>query len=258
MASSKLNRLASEAWQAQFEALKLDCAVTPSVPILYFGSLPEYLASSVRVVTVGLNPSKREFPQESPMSRFSRATKLAELEQGQHPSSFEEYFAALDSYFCVSPYSNWFNRAFGRILHGLDVSFYGNLPNRAIHTDICSPVATDPTWNKLDRSTQMQLFVTGSRLWRDLIDEIEPDCVLISVRKEYLDRLPLTLESDWRDAIEVKRKNPYFIRAANARLKSGKLCRLFFGTAAQVPFGTLSNVNREWAGEQIREKLMGD
>ncbi len=255
MASSELNRLASAAWQAQLEAANIACAVTPSVPILYFGNMPEYLSSSMRVVTVGLNPSKREFPEEGPMSRFSRAANLAEMGFGRQPSSFEDYFAALDSYFCVSPYSSWFNRAFGRILRGLDASFYGNLPNRAIHTDICSPVATDPTWNKLDKSSQRQLFATGCQLWRELIEEIQPDCVLISIRKEYRDQVPLRLEKDWQVAITVERKNPYLICKACTRLKSGKTCYMFFGTAAQVPFGTLSNVHREWAGEQIRELL---
>lgn len=254
MASSELNRLASAAWQAQSEATNLNCAVTPSIPILYFGNMPEHLSSSIRVVTVGLNPSKREFPEEGPMSRFSRAANLAEMDLDRHPSSFEDYFAALDSYFSVSPYSRWFNGAFGSILRGLEASFDGSLPNRAIHTDICSPVATNPTWNKLDKSTQRQLFVTGSRLWRDLIEVIQPDCILISVRKEYRDQVPFKLKQDWQDVIKVDRKNPYLISAATIRLNSGKPCRLFFGKAAQLPFGTLSNVHREWAGEQIRKK----
>lgn len=37
--------------------------VEPSIPILYFGDLRSYEDSSPRVVTVALNPSRKEFPE---------------------------------------------------------------------------------------------------------------------------------------------------------------------------------------------------
>lgn len=35
--------------------------VNPSIPILYFGDLDQYLKSPIKIITVGKNPSNNEF-----------------------------------------------------------------------------------------------------------------------------------------------------------------------------------------------------
>ncbi len=50
-----------------------------------------------------------------------------------------------------------------------------------IQTDICSPIATDPTWTKLSEDTREELFNIGFQLWQDLINILEPDILLISI-----------------------------------------------------------------------------
>ena len=93
----------------------------------------------MRVLSVGLNPSLYEFPADSPFRRFP----LAEGVTLREP---EPYLDALSAYFRTDPYCSWFS-AFELMLNGLGASFYEGKPSTALHTDICSPVATDPTWS---------------------------------------------------------------------------------------------------------------
>lgn len=46
--------------------------ITESMPIAYFGDLYTYYLSKIRIITVGLNPSSKEFPYENPYLRFPR------------------------------------------------------------------------------------------------------------------------------------------------------------------------------------------
>jgi len=117
--------------------------VPDSIPILYFGNLRDYRHSAIKIVTVGLNPSDAEFRE----SRFG-----AEVMSSLRPETLEP---ALSGYFSAKPYSAWFS-AFETLLQPLGSSFYGReyageappwwMPQRnvALHTDLCSPLATTP------------------------------------------------------------------------------------------------------------------
>ena len=94
--------------------------------------------STLRVLTVGLNPSLQEFPADRPFSRFP-------LDEGTAGRGRDHYLYALSSYFRTDPYRAWF-RAFEPLLNGAGASYYEGFTSTALHTDICSPVATDPTW----------------------------------------------------------------------------------------------------------------
>lgn len=83
----------------------------------------------MRIVTVGLNPSEREFSGSAPFSRFPGAEATAD-----NP---ERYLSSLDGYFRTKPYEAWFSN-FEQILQGLGVSFYAGR-SVALHTDLCSP-----------------------------------------------------------------------------------------------------------------------
>ena len=114
-------------------------------PILFFGDLDAYRASPVRILTVGLNPSLLEFPTEDPFSRFP----LAEGPEGRES---DRYLAALSAYYRTDPYRSWFN-AFEPFLNGAGSSYYSGETSTALHTDICSPVATSPTWSQARMTT---------------------------------------------------------------------------------------------------------
>ena len=148
-----LSEAVARAWQAFDRAADRACRVTPAVPILFFGDLDAHLASPLRVVTVGLNPSRKEFPADEPFRRFP-------LAQGNRNPS--RYLHAMSDYFRTEPYSSWFN-AFKPLLDGLGASYYPGSASTALHTDICSPVATDPTWNDLDKVSEAALRPTAAR-----------------------------------------------------------------------------------------------
>ena len=132
-AKQALDRVAGRSW-----------CVAPAVPILFFGNLDAYWASPLRVLTVGLNPSLHEFPQKECFRRFPALA-------GEGDPEPSRYLAAMSAYFDIDPYSAWFN-TFKPLLKGMEASFYKGGASTALHTDICSPVATNPTWNDLDEA----------------------------------------------------------------------------------------------------------
>ena len=244
------------AWRA-FGCAPVPPRVDPSIPILFFGDLEAYYESDLRVVTVGLNPSVKEFPKfpdESPFFRFP-------LANGIMPDQHERYLDALSEYFRLNPYMGWFS-AFEPILRGVGASYYGRRPSTALHTDICSPVATDPTWSELKwhyRDLQVELIAKGVPLWRTLIKALEPDIVITSIAKEHLSRIEFEEASDWEVIHEFDkkksgeyRKEPYKVWAKYYKV-CGKLTLFLFGRVAQKPFGSLSIEQRCEVGKAALE-----
>ena len=147
-------------WRAFVDAATLPSLVIPSLPILFFGDLHAYFSSRIRILTVGLNPSLHEFPADSPFRRFP-------LAEGVTVSEPDRYLDALSAYFRTDPYSGWFS-AFEPLLNGMEASYYEGQPSTVLHTDICSPVATNPTWSGLDPAVQRALEKDGGPLWHGL------------------------------------------------------------------------------------------
>lgn len=244
-----LSKPVAMAWRAFDRVADRICCVTPSVPILFFGDLEAYLASPLRVVTVGLNPSLHEFPADEPFRRFP----LAESNRDREPAG---YLDAMSAYFCTEPYSGWFN-AFEPLLNGLGSSYYGGGASTALHTDICSPVATDPTWNDLDKASQAALEADGRSLWHTLLKELRPQVVAISVAKGHLNGIQFAPRTDWKiihtsefKADGTPRSRPYEIRGRWYNV-GGERSLFVFGTAALKPFQLLADRQKRKTAELI-------
>ena len=110
--------------------------VRPAAPILFFGDLGAYRTSPLRVVTVGLNPSRHEFPADAPFRRFPLLARGIGGETTR-------YLDAMSAYFRNEPYRGWFN-TFEAFLEGLGASYYDGEACRALHTDLCSPRCHGP------------------------------------------------------------------------------------------------------------------
>lgn len=221
-----------------------DFVVKPSIPIIYFGNLSAYKISQLKVVTVGKNPSDNEFRQKKNESfSFFRFKKW----NPQNPNLIE----TLNHYFMDEPLKQWFS-SYEPILNGLDCSFYGNYTNTALHTDICSPIATFPTWSNLG-SNQDLLFEEGFQLWKELIEELEPDLILISLPfvlyKKIAEGEDIELLS-FDDTKNGKRKTPYKVYSNIYYLKSGKRVKMIFGRAAQKPFDKITNDQKNQIGQK--------
>lgn len=239
------------AWRAFERAAAFPSRVTPAVPILFFGDLEAYRASRLRVLTVGLNPSLREFPADEPFRRFP-------LAEGVNAGEPDRYLDALSAYFRTEPYSGWFS-SFEPLLNGLESSYYAGRPSTALHTDICSPVATDPTWTGLDERTRAILEADGGPLWHTLLEALRPHLVALSVARHHLSRIEFEALTAWetihafeRTGSGAPRKRPYELSGCWYEL-GDELSLFVFGPAAQTPFGLLDSAQEREAGELALE-----
>lgn len=245
-----LLELLNECWDAFDVATSRPWLVQPSIPILYFGDIERYRQSRRRVLTVGLNPSDREFPSDDPFRRFPAAATLDRREAGWETV----HQTALSDYFKVDPYKPWFN-AWEVLLQGMDASYWA-APSIALHTDLCSPLATNPTWSGLDGadpSARQQLEPDGARIWRRLAEVLKPHIILISVAKSYVPRvcqLPLAEWTVIHTVVGLTRR-PLEIRGTWVQWAGREPTLIVFGRAANLPLGTVSHLDKGRIGEAV-------
>lgn len=187
----------------------------------------------------GLNPSRKEFPACSPFARFPLADGIAAQDR-------DRYLDAMSAYFHISPYRRWFGYL-EPLLNGMSASYYPDQSSRALHTDICSPVATDPTWSRLDGADRAMLQSDGVPLWHGLLEALEPHIVVLSVATHHLSDISFEpVDDGWGDLHIVDRKvdggprkRPYRVQAR--RYKVGGAAALFVLCPAMrspLPIGT--------------------
>jgi hypothetical protein len=245
---ASLDALVERAWELYADACVVapSKVVTPSMPILFFGDLLAYLRSPLRVITVGLNPSLAEFPAEDPWIRFPGASRLTP------PLTADErkrYLYSLCDYFRTEPYVKWFKRGFEPLLNGLDATYFDEPTSVSLHTDIASPVATNPTWSNL-RESQKLLQEEGQKLWRALAEALEPDLILVSTARHHLSAITATPLGEWRELARVERQNPFIVSGTSIEL-AGRPVLVAFGRCTDLPFGSVSVKDRVRLGNEI-------
>jgi hypothetical protein len=118
------------------------------------------------VATLGLNPSNREFVDESgdelrgPLRRFHTLMSLG-LESWEEADA-RHLRLILDScrkYFLGNPYDRWFKRL-DQILSGVNVSFYSD-SHSACHLDLI-PYATARKWTELTGRQRSSLLAVAA------------------------------------------------------------------------------------------------
>lgn len=249
-----VEELVQDLMESQKKHIKNRLPITfPSIPILYFGDLENYQQSKHKIITVGLSPSHNEFPYPNRLSRFKDVEKL-DLASEWSNQDIGIYLNSLNIYFKYKPY-NWFD-SFEPILNGMSASYYPGKKNTVLHTDICSPHATYPTWSKLGETQQNTLRNDGKQFWNTLVEILKPDLMLISVARKYANMIRFR-KSKWMEHFKIKtkkdgtpRSKPYLIEVAESQIDTKK-GYLVFGQAAQMPFGTLSTEHKKQVGEQL-------
>ena len=143
----------------------------------------------------------------------------------------------------------------------METSYYGGEPSTALHTDICSPVATDPTWNDLDPDVQKSLEQDGVPLWHDLLNVLKPQVVVISVAKDRLKQIQFRALSDWVDVHTFeqtkdgrRRQTPFKVVARRHEV-GGEQSLFVYGQGAQTPLGLLGPRQKREAGAFAKELL---
>ena len=222
-------------------------SVIKIMPIKWFGDKEAYQESEVKIITVGLNSSDKEF-REKDDDPFTSQLRFPDYIVG-NDASLEK---ALNSYFKTNPYRQWFDSGFEPILNGMGASYYSGkeFNNRALHTDICSPWATNPTWSKLPISEQKELICTGFPEWQELVVALEPDIILFSIPQKYVKMLEIGPLDDLCSITATKsgeqRKKPIIIQKG----MYGKSLAVF-GRTRNVPFGSLGKEQKKELGELI-------
>jgi hypothetical protein len=227
--------------------------VSPGIPILYFGNLEDYEKSKIKIITVGKNPSDKEFRlKKNETYSFARFPKWNEKKQN--------LMEALNSYFEERPYKSWFN-CYEPVLNGLSASYYAgkNMANISLHTDLCSPLATYPTWSDLSNAQISFLMNEGVIIWQELVEELQPDIMLVSFAKScnFFEKYICSDEGEHLLSFNEKlngepRKKPYVVMKNKYILKSGKTVMVVFGyQEGNKPFDTLASDQRKKIGELI-------
>ena len=168
--------------------------VNDSIPIIWFGDLNKYSESDKKIVTVSLNPSNIEFEDKkgNKINRFPNASAIKGL-NSLSPKDISTYETAMNNYFNVRPYTNWFKNP-EYALRALDASYGGKMTNTqeayhntAIHIDIKCPLATDPTWSKLPKEIVSYLDKQFIGYFDKLLNILEPDIILVSINRDYIE-----------------------------------------------------------------------
>lgn len=199
MIEEKLKELVHNTWK-HFDKFTDKKQVVSTMPILYFGDLEAYKNSKFRIVTAALNPSDMEFTNHKDNKnytffRFPSANKINREHDSLNNEEVEAYIQSLNSYFTnkdennnLTYYSKWFNPN-EYLLNGIDASYFSKkYENTVLHTDICTPLATNPTWGKgdLNKGLKEELIKSGLALWQELIRYLQPDVILLSAGQDHV------------------------------------------------------------------------
>lgn len=217
------------------EKQNLPFVVKPSVPIVWFGDREKYEASPKRVLTVALNPSRKEFEG----SRFD----IVDLD-----SDFadEKLSKTLCEYFKRNPYS-WF-RDFEKVLSTVGASYYENrAENTAIHIDIYSAVATDPTWGKLSDSQRSGIRRTD--LFKKLLEILNPDVIIVSANQTVFREVFYQFRCV-KSEEDIGGKIGFFIR----KYKCGEKILISGRNLRGQPFGGMSDFEIDCAMKNILQE----
>ncbi len=214
--------------------------VRGSIPILWFGDMEAYKKSERKIVTVGLNPSLKEFPED--LDRFPLAAGLHN-KATLSSKDVEAYTNAMNAYFETKPYTKWFNH-FEKVLNPLEASYYAKpqMPNRAIHIDIYTPIATDPTWSGLSPEQKRYIDEQSNGLYEGLMKVLKPEVVLVSANSAVVkEQFPIAFKAYLGDAD----KGSHYLRVG--KTKSG--CVVIWG---------FNNISGPFSikKETLEEKLM--
>ena len=201
-----------------------------TLPIIWFGNLEKYFSSNIKILTIGLNPSLREFDEE----RFPGVANGFELQ------NYSSVFDGLNKYFTYNPYKAWFS-AYERVLScsNWDATYGGKITknawakNYAIHIDYFSAIATNPTWSRLDNIAKLKLQRID--LFDKLFEFLNPDIVLFSTSEdEICGHFKLLRTNPLGASLPTSTQN--YIREHSYRDNNGKDILFIWGKANVKPF----------------------
>jgi len=246
-------------WELYWSVAEEHGEVSGHCPIAYFGDFAAFLDSSPRVLTVGLNPSHREFGDKKG-ERFPDTVHV-DRSLSTDPTWLNSVYARdLDSYFYSgrNPYRGWFDPSFMAVLQGLEVSFYpgdSQVYGQALHSDLYSPIATNPTWSRLPPvgALRARLFDAGPQLWNLFVEILQPDIIVASMQRNGVQQLGLNIIGATTMLTSVTEKKGRTCASVQPfSLKTGKQGLLMTGGAGRKPMNAFRPEDRVRIGKEVR------
>ncbi len=211
-----------------FMSLNYTKNVVPnSIPILWFGNYEKYETSKLKIITVSLNPSDKEFKIKK-TDNYSTNYRFSSFN-----GTINSLYKAYNEYFVKKPYDSWFKASFRSVLESFNASHYNDALNTALHTDIGSPYATSPTWSRLDSDIKLTLEQMGSKSWHDLIKILAPDVILFSASASFEKKIKFNQLENWTE-IDVKADRP--LLTGKFQINSSKKTSVLFQVQGRKPF----------------------
>ena len=213
----------------------LSSVVENSIPIVWFGDMEAYKNSELKVVTVGLNPSLHEFPTNG-MPRFDLSADNANA-----------LYETLNDYYKHNPYNKWFVQ-FEKCLNRIDASYGGKMScdgfsNTAIHIDVYSSIATDPTWGRLPEYSKSQ--VMQRNLFEEFLEYLKPDVILMSVAHDCFE-----------DAMHISNPRIIYYKRRKVEIYRENDRIMVYGLNKRgTPFGGITNEVLDEAFAKLRSVL---
>ncbi len=239
------------------------------VPVPSFGDV-----ITSKVATLGLNPSNREFVNESGEELTGEERRFPTLNSLRLNSwsdvtaqDLETMVHACRAYFQENPYDQWFGRL-DKVISVTNASYYGGMFS-ACHLDLI-PYATSCKWNKLTAQQQSKLFEAS----RDTLGTLlrgTPVRILIlngtSVVEKFADIADASLQEKRKPEWALPRENSTDVmgyayvgevQAISGITLGHRIRVLGFNHNLQGSFGVTQNTLqsiRNWIGESAREVL---
>jgi hypothetical protein len=175
-----------------------------SMPIIRLGNLDRYQNSQLKIVTVSINPHYRAFSEEAPhydLGFLDQITQKVNLQMNDIYALTQQY----DSYFKRNEtlvYTDTVFKTYEFILNQFKASYLPNIDyhNQALHIDMLSPLATNPSWTKLKSQypeIAQGLEHRGKKLFKKLITILNPDIILISLQRQSIIDV-FEIDDTWR------------------------------------------------------------
>ena len=212
----------------RFISLNYTNSIVPnSIPIIWFGNFEKYISSKVKIITVSLNPSDNEF------KLIKTDTYSTKYRFPSYNGTVNSMYTSYNEYFLKKSYGSWFKASFKSVLESFDASHYANSTNIALHTDIGSSFATNPTWSGLSPHDRQRLEAMGSTSWHNLIKILEPDVILFSASYSFEKKIKFPQIGNWKE-IDVNADRP--LLSGKFQINKTKVTSVLFQVQGRKPF----------------------
>jgi hypothetical protein len=226
------------------------------IPMVFgYGDMSRFFGSRLRCLTLGLNPA----PPESELNQFvvgdlakTHTKSLVDayvVDGSLHMESVDYVQAACTQYFANSPHKYFV--PLERVLNEVNCSYFGGLPNTAIHIDIFR-WSTSSRWSELPNTVRQEMVTVGTAALQSDLKLLKPKIIIISI--EIGKVMNIFKDVAWKTLVSFsKTQADAVVRYSVVRLREvGTVC-LVQTTPTPLPFGFLTIQQQKEVGTRLQD-----